>query len=199
MHIINTHSQNTHQVRRTRKVEFYDTHLVVDAHFRNAYLVDTQIKNARLKWSSDSKNVFLFFVFFANFCLKMNLCDVINQVSGGFWYVLSIQRIAECLKKQCYESQQCHTLALTCPREICYSSYTRSCVDNSSMKADFSTCMDQNGDFPYGLYAFALPLIIKNSNIIKILFANLWGLMSIRYQNNTYIVFINIVLLVLKL
>lgn len=108
-----------------------------------------------------------------------------NQVSGGFWYVLSVQRIAECLKKQCYESKQCVALALTCPSEICYSSYTHSCADNSNMKANFSTCMDQNGDFPYGLYAFALPLIVKNSNIVKILYANLWGLMAFRYRIHT--------------
>ncbi|KAK1381131.1 Cyclic nucleotide-binding domain-containing protein [Heracleum sosnowskyi] len=102
-----------------------------------------------------------------------------SHVSGGFWYILSMQRVAECLKKLCHESKQCSTLAWTCPREICYSSYTNPCVANSTMTANFSTCMDQNGDFPYGNYAFALPLIIKNSNMVKILYSNLWGLMGL--------------------
>lgn len=90
-----------------------------------------------------------------------------SHVSGGFWYILSMQRIAECLKKQCHESKQCNALTWTCPREICYSGYTNPCDENSAMKANFSTCMDQNGDFPYGNNAFALPLILKNSNMVK--------------------------------
>lgn len=61
------------------------------------------------------------------------------------------------------------------------------CLENSVMKANFSTCMDQGGDFPYGNYGFALPLIMKNSNMVKILYSNLWGLMGLRYVELTYI------------
>ncbi|KAF1001466.1 hypothetical protein AG4045_006126 [Apium graveolens] len=103
----------------------------------------------------------------------------VEDVSGGFWYILSMQRIAECLKKQCHESKECSALAWTCPSEICYSSYKNPCVENSAMKANFTTCMDQGGDFPYGNYAFALPLIVKNSNMVKLLYSNLWGLMAL--------------------
>ena len=54
------------------------------------------------------------------------------------------------------------------------------------MKGNFSTCMDQNGEFPFGNYAFALPLIVKNSNVVKILYSGLWGIMSLRYIYNCY-------------
>ncbi|KAL8124628.1 cyclic nucleotide-gated ion channel 2-like [Apium graveolens] len=127
---------------------------------------------------------YLFGTVWWGFILNLIAYFLASHVSGGFWYVLSVQRITECLKKQCHESKQCNALALTCPTEVCYSSYTRSCADTSSMKADFSTCMDQNGDFPFGLYAFALPLIVKNSNIVKILYANLWGLMTFSTMGN---------------
>ncbi|XP_017222417.1 cyclic nucleotide-gated ion channel 2 [Daucus carota subsp. sativus] len=109
-----------------------------------------------------------------------------SHVSGGFWYSLSVQRIAECLKKQCHVSKQCETLAWTCPREICYSSFTNSCLANSTMKGNFSTCMDQNGEFPFGNYAFALPLIVKNSNVVKILYSGLWGIMSLSTMGSNF-------------
>ncbi|WOH13467.1 hypothetical protein DCAR_0832977 [Daucus carota subsp. sativus] len=109
-----------------------------------------------------------------------------SHVSGGFWYILAMQRVAECLKKQCLESKHCETLSWTCPREICYSSFANLCLANSTMKANFSTCMDQNGDFPYGNYAFVLPLVIKNSNVVKILYSDLWGLMSLSTMGSNF-------------
>ncbi|KAL1824469.1 hypothetical protein ACET3Z_011247 [Daucus carota] len=127
---------------------------------------------------------YLFGTAWWGFILNLIVYFLASHVSGGFWYILSIQRVAECLRQQCYKSNQCDALALTCPRKICYSSFTHSCMDNSNMEADFSTCMDQNGDFPYGLYAFVLPLIIKNSNIVKILYASLWGLEAFSTMGN---------------
>lgn len=116
-----------------------------------------------------------------------NITMFCYKVLGGFWYILSIQRVMMCFRQQCNGNTLCNPLSYTCPREICHSAYKNSCDGNySTMKVDFSDCKDMNGDFAYGLYAFAIPVIFETNNIVQILYSNLWGLMALRYVTFFY-------------
>ncbi|PSS33664.1 Cyclic nucleotide-gated ion channel like [Actinidia chinensis var. chinensis] len=85
-----------------------------------------------------------------------------SHAAGGFWYILSIQRILSCLTSQEFYRSN----------------------NSSNMVVKTAMCLDENGPFPYGIYQFALPLISTDSTAIKILYSNLWGLMSLSTMGN---------------
>lgn len=106
-----------------------------------------------------------------------------QQVAGGCWYVLAIQRVVLCLRQQCENKNSCD-LTLSCAEEICYQFSGTSgnpCNRNFTMHAvRMPLCLDTNGPYHYGIYQWALPVISSNSLRIKILYPIFWGLMSLR-------------------
>ncbi|CAH9109472.1 unnamed protein product [Cuscuta epithymum] len=80
-----------------------------------------------------------------------------EQVVGGCWYVLAIQRVSSCVRKQCHLQSPCH-LPLS--------------------------CLDVNGPFSYGIYEWALPVVSSQSVAVKILYPIFWGLISLSTFGN---------------
>ncbi len=108
-----------------------------------------------------------------------------QQVAGGCWYVLAIQRVASCLRQQCERSDKCN-LSLSCTEEVCYQFLVPTgtagnpCGGNSTTMLRKPLCLDVNGPFNYGIYQWALPVISSNSVAVKILYPIFWGLMTLR-------------------
>ncbi|KAF5958735.1 hypothetical protein HYC85_005960 [Camellia sinensis] len=106
-----------------------------------------------------------------------------SHVAGGYWYILSIRRVASCLSQQCNntsKNKKCF-LSLCCSEVVSYVTFGYHCGTNSTKKIDKTPlCLDGNGPFRYGIFQFALPLISSDSIATKILYSNLWGLMALR-------------------
>ncbi|CAH9067733.1 unnamed protein product [Cuscuta europaea] len=82
---------------------------------------------------------------------------IASHVVGGCWYVLAIQRVSTCVRKQCHLQSSCH-LPLS--------------------------CLDVNGPFSYGIYEWALPVVSSQSVAVKILYPIFWGLISLSTFGN---------------
>ncbi|KAA8547940.1 hypothetical protein F0562_004369 [Nyssa sinensis] len=126
---------------------------------------------------------YIFGTIWWGFGLNLIAYFLVSHAAGGYWYFLSIQRIALCLSKQCDRSKNC-SLSFPCSKEVCYRSFGNSCGFNSTTMVKTPLCLDNSGPFPFGIYQFALPLISSDSIIIKILYSNLWGLMSLSTMGN---------------
>nr|XP_043633536.1 cyclic nucleotide-gated ion channel 2-like [Erigeron canadensis] len=92
-----------------------------------------------------------------------------SHASGGYWFALAIQRVVGCLTKQCDASKK-------------YSSPFLSCSNKANSRN--SMCLDEDGDFPFGIYQFALPVISCDSLATKIFYSFLWGLTSFSTMGN---------------
>ncbi|KAK4783475.1 hypothetical protein SAY86_007849 [Trapa natans] len=134
------------------------------------------------------------------FGLNLMAYFIASQVAGGCWYVLAIQRIASCMRKQCERSGSCN-LSSSCFEDACYQFQLAAagnvgdpCSSNSSsssaaaggggVRTRVSICLDVNGPYNYGIYQWALPVISSNSIAVKILYPIFWGLMSLSTFGN---------------
>lgn len=116
-------------------------------------------------------------------CLALNF---VFQVAGGCWYILAIQRVASCIRRQCEMDKTCSLVTLSCSKGVCYGlplpldvgKY--SCDKNMTTTSNIPVCLDSNGSFPYGIYQLALPVVSSNSLVVKILYPIFWGLMTLR-------------------
>ncbi|KAI3462904.1 hypothetical protein Pfo_019567 [Paulownia fortunei] len=125
---------------------------------------------------------YIFGTIWWGFGLNLIAYFLASHTSGGYWYILAVQRIASCLTLQC-DIKSCN-LPLSCAREVCYHTYGDPCGNNSTVTAKKPMCLDNDGPFPYGIYQFVLPLMSRNSFMIKILYSNLWGLMALSTMGN---------------
>ncbi|KAK8953661.1 Cyclic nucleotide-gated ion channel 2 [Platanthera guangdongensis] len=111
---------------------------------------------------------FIFGSIWWGFGLNLIAYFIASHVAGGCWYVLTIQRIASCLKQQCEKDKNCNLLSFTCSKE----------ARNDQM------CLKFNGPFRYGIYSTALPVVSSNSLAVKILYPIFWGLMTLSTFGN---------------
>lgn len=120
---------------------------------------------------------------------------IASHVAGCCWYVLTIQRIASCMKQQCEKNKTCDLLSFACSKEFCYnlplsSTLSRfSCQTYNLTKATSAVqndpiCLNVNGPFPYGIYNTALPVVSSSSLAVKILYPIFWGLMTLSTFGN---------------
>lgn len=102
---------------------------------------------------------YIFGTIWWGFALNLIAYFIASHVAGGCWYVLSIQRVATCLKLHCNANE-----------------------DGDPNPPIISTiCFDVNGPFQYGIYKWALPVVSSTSISVKILYPIFWGLMTLRY------------------
>ncbi|XP_027154206.1 cyclic nucleotide-gated ion channel 2-like [Coffea eugenioides] len=127
---------------------------------------------------------YIFGTIWWGFGLNLIAYFLASHVSGGYWYILAIQRIASCLAQQCDRSKASCNQKLSCAMEVCYWASRRTCAVGNSTTTHKPLCLDDAGPFHYGLYKFALPLFSKNSVMSKILYSNLWGLMALSTMGN---------------
>ncbi|XP_022751940.1 cyclic nucleotide-gated ion channel 2-like isoform X2 [Durio zibethinus] len=132
---------------------------------------------------------YIFGTIWWGFGLNLIAYFIASHVAGGFWYVLSIQRVASCLGQQCERSEKCK-LSLSCSEEVCYQflfpaeAVGDTCGSNSTKVVGKPLCLDVNGPFNYGIYQWALPVVSSNSVAVKILYPIFWGLMTLSTFGN---------------
>ncbi|CAI9109787.1 OLC1v1009684C1 [Oldenlandia corymbosa var. corymbosa] len=123
------------------------------------------------------------------FGLNLIAYFIASHVAGGCWYILSIQRVASCIRQQCERKSTCN-FSLACSDELCYQFLSTgatsgdSCGGNSTATVTVPLCLDINGPYRYGIYKWALPVISSNSVAVKILYPIFWGLMSLSTFGN---------------
>ncbi|XP_020590038.1 LOW QUALITY PROTEIN: cyclic nucleotide-gated ion channel 2-like [Phalaenopsis equestris] len=129
------------------------------------------------------------------FGLNLIAYFIASHVAGGCWYVLTIQRIASCLKQQCEKNRSCNLLSFACSNEVCFnppfaSARNRlSCRTYNTSKTvggvqNDPVCLNVKGPFHYGIYNRALPVVSSNSLAVKILYPIFWGLMTLSTFGN---------------
>ncbi|PIN14827.1 K+-channel ERG [Handroanthus impetiginosus] len=117
---------------------------------------------------------YIFGTIWWGFGLNLIAYFLASHAFGGYWYILAVRRISSCLT-QWWSARNC-SLSLSCSGDVC--------GNNSTILAKKPMCLDNNGPFRYGIYQLALPLMSSNSFIIKMLYSNLWGLMSLSTMGN---------------
>lgn len=127
---------------------------------------------------------YIFGTIWWGFGLNLIAYFLASHVSGGYWYILAIQRIASCLAQQCDRSKASCNKKLSCAMEVCYRASRSTCSVGNLTATHKPLCLDDAGPFHYGLYDFALPLFSINSVMTKILYSNLWGLMALSTMGN---------------
>ncbi|KAK6129298.1 hypothetical protein DH2020_037007 [Rehmannia glutinosa] len=105
---------------------------------------------------------YIFGTIWWGFGLNLIAYFIASHVAGGCWYVLAIQRVASCLKQQCGKSGSCN-LSLSCSNEVCSGSILgHPCETNSTIVVGEPLCLDVDGPFRYGIYKWALPVLISH-------------------------------------
>ncbi|KAF8413989.1 hypothetical protein HHK36_001987 [Tetracentron sinense] len=120
--------------------------------------------------------------------LNMIAYFVASHAAGACWYLLGIQRAAQCLKEQCMATEGCGLRTLSCEELVYYG--TASMVKErerlawgENKKVRFM-CIDTADNFEYGAYKWTVPLVINDSRLEKILFPIFWGLMTLSTFGN---------------
>ncbi|KAK9742560.1 hypothetical protein RND81_03G182100 [Saponaria officinalis] len=129
---------------------------------------------------------YIFGTIWWGFGLNLIAYFIASHSVGGCWYVLAIQRVADCLSQQC-KNRNC-SVSLSCAQGVCYQFFQRAdsidrCAINSTVTRS-SLCLDDNGPFSYGIYDSALPVLSSNALIIKILYPISWGLFQLSTFGN---------------
>nr|DAD31390.1 TPA_asm: hypothetical protein HUJ06_010241 [Nelumbo nucifera] len=134
---------------------------------------------------------YIFGTIWWGFGLNLIAYFIASHVAGGCWYVLAIQRVAQCLGQHCQRGRKCN-LSLSCAKEVCYrlplpSDMIESpCRDNSTTIGvpNLPVCLNGDGPFRFGIYKWALPVVSSNSIAVKILYPIFWGLMTLSTFGN---------------
>ncbi|KAJ6766573.1 CYCLIC NUCLEOTIDE-GATED ION CHANNEL 15-RELATED-RELATED [Salix purpurea] len=132
---------------------------------------------------------YIFGTIWWGFGLNLIAYFIASHVAGGCWYLLTIQRVASCLRQSCESKPNCD-LSLACSEEVCYQllfpegTIGNPCGGNSTSTVRMPMCLDVNGAFNYGIYKWALPVISSNSLAVKILYPIFWGLLTLSTFGN---------------
>ncbi|KAI3844734.1 hypothetical protein MKW92_008209 [Papaver armeniacum] len=141
-----------------------------------------------LKWKVTG---YLFGTVWWRFVVNLVAYLTAAQVAGGSWYVIAIERVANCVRHQCAQVANC-TLHLRCPTYACYRfplmDSNNSCANNAvRYPNEVPYCLSATGLFPYGIFKSALPVISSDSFFDKIRHSFTWGLKSLSYFGNSLI------------
>ncbi|KAK7401859.1 hypothetical protein VNO78_13685 [Psophocarpus tetragonolobus] len=113
---------------------------------------------------------------------------VASHAAGACWYLLGVQRAAQCLEEQCAKTAGCSLRTLCCKQPIYYggSNIVRdktrlAWAENREAR---STCLDSSDNYDYGFYEWSVQLVTNDSRLEKILFPIFWGLMTLSTFGN---------------
>ncbi|KAK2984723.1 hypothetical protein RJ640_004548 [Escallonia rubra] len=105
-----------------------------------------------------------------------------SSAVGACWYLLGLQRVANCLNEQCRGTQVCGLRTVACQDPIYYG--TSSPLRDGTRLAwgenleARSTCLKADDDF-YGIYTWAVQLVTIENRFEKILFPIFYGIMTL--------------------
>ncbi|XP_062028815.1 probable cyclic nucleotide-gated ion channel 20, chloroplastic [Rosa rugosa] len=118
-----------------------------------------------------------FFVFesaWTNFFINTLTFLLVGHVIGSCWYLLGLQRVNQCLRDACHNSnlQSCGNLIDCCNAQ----SIPESTRWRENEKA--AGCFNPEGDFSYGIYTPVVNLTTRDS-MTKYLYSLFWGFQQI--------------------
>ncbi|XP_014494003.1 cyclic nucleotide-gated ion channel 4 [Vigna radiata var. radiata] len=121
--------------------------------------------------------------------LNMIAYFVASHAAGACWYLLGIQRAAQCLKVQCGKTSGCGTKILSCQSSVYYGSKSLLVRDRARLawaeKRDvWHTCLKGPDGYTYGAYRWTVQLVTNDNRLEKILFPIFWGLMTLSTFGN---------------
>ncbi|RAL40966.1 hypothetical protein DM860_008664 [Cuscuta australis] len=127
-------------------------------------------------------------------------CVASHQAVGACWYLLGLQRAAQCLDQQCAMTQGCRPTFLACEGPILYgtSNAITSCGGSGSAVGRLRTrwaevhrtrtaCSfdgDGSDGFAYGTFEWSVQLVSNPNPLEKILLPIFWGLMTLSSFGN---------------
>lgn len=132
---------------------------------------------------------FVFGTVWWGFALNLTAYFIAAHVAGACWYLLASQRVATCLIEQCKNESGCNLKLLGCSQPTLYRGL--GLVD----KPDFawnnnqtllSLCFNSqnNQSYNYGIFQWAVSLVIGHSLSAKLLYPIFWGLMTLSSFGN---------------
>ncbi|GKV42536.1 hypothetical protein SLEP1_g49927 [Rubroshorea leprosula] len=108
--------------------------------------------------------------------------------SGACWYMLGIQRSAQCLRDQCRQIEGCD-LRILAAKEPIYYGTTQAMRERARLawagnNQVRSTCIESPHNYGYGAYEGVVQLVTNESHLEKILFPIFWGIMNLSTFGN---------------
>ncbi|KAH1152383.1 hypothetical protein GYH30_045724 [Glycine max] len=121
---------------------------------------------------------FIFESAWANFIINLLIFMLSGHVVGSGWYLFGLQRVNQCLRNACRDSNITGCSAfIDCgygPDDVS----GRAEVWNNNVNA--TACLNSSSDaFKYGIYVNAVPLTIETRVVHKYVFALFWGFQQI--------------------
>ncbi|KAG4952695.1 hypothetical protein JHK85_046562 [Glycine max] len=121
---------------------------------------------------------FIFESAWANFIINLLIFMLSGHVVGSGWYLFGLQRVNQCLRNACRDSNITGCSAfIDCgygPDNVS----GRAEVWNNNVNA--TACLNSSSDaFKYGIYVNAVPLTIETRVVHKYVFALFWGFQQI--------------------
>ncbi|KAK7314724.1 hypothetical protein VNO77_33251 [Canavalia gladiata] len=119
---------------------------------------------------------FIFESAWANFVINLLIFMLASHVVGSCWYLFGLQRVNQCLRNACRDSDiiGCKT-SIDCGR--------RGLSSNSNLwssNINATACLNSSsGAFSYGIYDNAVALTMETKAIKKYVFALFWGFQQI--------------------
>ncbi|KAK1423607.1 hypothetical protein QVD17_18912 [Tagetes erecta] len=114
----------------------------------------------------------------ANFVVNLLTFVLAGHVVGSCWYLFGLQRVNQCLEDACHKSG-----FVSCKKLIdCGDGgdFSRFEVDETwKQNENASACFDEDGLFPYGIFAKAVNLTAENSIITRYIYSFFWGFQQI--------------------
>ncbi|XP_027357339.1 probable cyclic nucleotide-gated ion channel 20, chloroplastic [Abrus precatorius] len=125
---------------------------------------------------------FIFESAWANFTLNLLIFMLFGHVVGSCWYLFGLQRVNQCLRDACHNSNIPGCLKLV---DCGLGHKEHNQIDQASAQwnnnTDAYNCLNPppQGGFQYGMYAPAVQLIIETNVVNKYVFSLFWGFQQI--------------------
>ncbi|RDY01515.1 putative cyclic nucleotide-gated ion channel 20, chloroplastic, partial [Mucuna pruriens] len=129
-----------------------------------------------------SSTGFIFESAWANFIINLLIFMLASHVVGSCWYLFALQRVNQCFRNACHNSNIPGCLALI---DCGYGHNGHNHHGLSSIlwnnNTDAIACWSSSsgGSFAYGIYANAVPLTTQTDMVDKYVYALFWGLLQI--------------------
>ncbi|XP_021292076.1 probable cyclic nucleotide-gated ion channel 20, chloroplastic isoform X2 [Herrania umbratica] len=126
--------------------------------------------------AGQSPSGFIFESAWANFVINLLTFMLSGHIVGSCWYLLGLQRVNQCLRNACHDSN-----IKNCEEFIdCGYGHTSTRAELPSWKnnTNASACFSEDG-FPYGIYIQTVNLTTERSIITRYVYSLFWGFQQI--------------------
>lgn len=131
--------------------------------------------------AGQSASGFIFESAWANFVINLLMFVLTGHVVGSCWYLFGLQRVNQCLRNACFDSNKSSCL----PFVDCGSGNFTGTYDSPANWSDWlnnpnaSACFSKDGNFDYGIYQQVVILTTKRSVVTRYVYSLFWGFQQI--------------------